>query len=1078
MYESPKEKALRLDELTTVEQPFMEQLKEIGWEVYSLNEANQVNDPSNSFRKSLKEFILKDKLIESLEKINPFLEGQTDQLEQVIRKITVDLPNDLVQANEQVLELLITNTKVSENRVDKTANPVIKFIDFENTDNNSFIAISQFKVAIPGSDSHIKPDIMLFINGLPIGIVECKSTKVEGPIEDAIDQMLRYANLRGTSEVEGNQRMFFYNQIMVATCRNEARFGTITGKSKKHYYPWYDPYPFKIDQIPGSLKTSPHNQNRLIYGMLSKKNLLEIIQSFIVFSTDSEGRKIKIISRWQQYRAVQEVMNRLNNLPTPKERSGIIWHTQGSGKSLTMMYLVRAMYKDAEFKKWKIVFVTDRTQLETQLSETSQSIGFEVKMADSIDKLKILLRNDSSDLVMAMIHKFQERDKQILGVENEGSEEKLNTTAESLKIFDVLNTSENVLVMIDEAHRSQYKIMGANLERALPNATRLAFTGTPIDKTEKTFQYYIHKYTLNDARRDEVIVDIVYEGRTQSPNIKDKQGMNAKFVDVFNDRTPQEWQQIMGFYSRRAYLEALEIIQDKAADMVEHYSTHVLPNGFKAQVVCVSKEAAVRYKDSLEKAIEEKIKWYEENKPDWKFLPRLKELKVGVVFSGTHNDLPHIKKYSADTALKTQFEESFKLPFDTEDKEKGIKGNVGLLVVVNMLLTGFDAPIEQVMYLDKVIVAHNLLQAIARVNRLYENKTTGFVIDYVGVGHHLKEALDYFKNKEDFDEVIGALKENQENYDKLVHAHKEIWEFLKKNGIEELDDIDAIFDVFYDEKARFDFLLKFRVFSSYLDKVYPSAKALDYEPDFRRFSAVCELAKKHFRDGRMSMKGIPAKIRTIVDEYLESQGISTKVEPISILSDDFGKEVGKRNRKKTKAAEVEHAIRHYINVNIDVDPELMSSFAEMMEAIFTEFKNNWQKIYEELEKLRQKIKKTMEEEESYGLDRKREIPFFHSLKKELFGDIHSKISNDDTIDLISLTQDVSRIIVREIVLPDFWDKAGAKNKLRQFLIDDFLEFGANKKGEIGKSIIAKHQALAQRLLELAEKKHHTLLRND
>src|SRR5690606_29879359 len=216
MYESPKEKALRLDELTTVEQPFMEQLKEIGWEVYSLNEANQVNDPSNSFRKSLKEFILKDKLIESLEKINPFLAGQTDQLEQVIRKISVDLPSDLVQANEQVLELFINNTKVSENRLDKTANPVVKFIDFENIENNSFIAISQFKVAIPGSDSHIKPDIMLFINGLPIVIVECKSTKVEEPIEDAIDQMLRYANLRGTSEVEGNQRMFFYNQIMVA----------------------------------------------------------------------------------------------------------------------------------------------------------------------------------------------------------------------------------------------------------------------------------------------------------------------------------------------------------------------------------------------------------------------------------------------------------------------------------------------------------------------------------------------------------------------------------------------------------------------------------------------------------------------------------------------------------------------------------------------------------------------------------------------------------------------------------------------------------------------------------------------
>lgn len=1076
MYESPKAKALRLDELSTVEQPFLAQLKEIGWEVFALNEANQVNDPGNSFRKSLKEVILKDKLIDSLEKINPFLKGQTDQLEQVIRKITTDLPGDLITANEQVLDLLITNTKVSENRIDKTSNPVVKYIDFEVPKNNSFVAISQFKVSIPGTDVHIKPDIVLFINGLPICIIECKSTKVEEPVEEAIDQMLRYANLRNTSEVEGNQRLFFYNQIMIATCRNEARFGSITCRSKKHYYPWYDPYPFTIDQIPSSLKTAPHNQNRLIYGMLSKKNLLEIIKSFIVFATDSEGGKIKIVCRWQQYRAVQEVINRIENKSTPKERSGIIWHTQGSGKSLTMMYLVRAMYKDPELKKWKVVFVTDRTQLEDQLTGTSQSIGFDVKIADSIDKLKLLLKNDNSDLVMAMIHKFQERDREILGMENEGAEDKLKTSAESLKLFELLNSSEKVLVMIDEAHRSQYKIMGANLERALPNATRLAFTGTPIDKTDNTFQYYIHKYTLSDARRDEVIVDIVYEGRTQNPEINDKAGMNAKFVDVFNDRSPDEWQQIIGFHSRKAYLEAKEIIIDKAKDMVEHYTTHVLPNGFKAQVVCVSKEAAVRYKDSLEFAILEKIKWYEENKPDWDFLPRLKELKVGVIFSGTHNDLPHIKKYSADQGLKTRFEESFKLPFENVDTKTGIIGDVGLLVVVDMLLTGFDAPIEQVMYLDKVIIAHNLLQAIARVNRLYEGKSTGFVIDYVGVGHHLKEALDYFKNKEDLDEVMGALKENQENYDKLVHAHKDIWELLKENGIEELDDIDAIFDVFYDEKVRFDFLMRFRLFASQLDKVYPSAKALDYEPDFRRFSAVCELAKKHFRDGRMSMKGIPAKLRSIADEYITSKGIEVKIEPISILSDDFGKEVGHRNRTKTKAAEVEHAIRHYVSVNIEMDPELMSSFAEMMESIFAEFKNNWQKIYEELEKLRAKIKATMKEEEAYGLDRKKEIPFFHSLKKELFGDIHSKINDDDTADLISLTQDVSRIIIREIQLPDFWDKPGAKNKLRQYLIDELLEFGSYKNHSIGKLIIPKHQALAQRMMELAETKHNTLLK--
>jgi len=1075
MYESQKNKELRLDEYTTVEKPFLDQLKEIGWELYELNEANQVNDPSASLRKSLREVILKDVLAERLVKINPILKDQPAQIQQVIKEISDDLPTDLMSANEQVLHLLLNNTKVAENRVTGAANPVVKYIDFETPGNNRFIAVSQFKVNIPGSDANIKPDIVLFINGLPVVVVECKSTKTEEPVPEAIDQMLRYANLRNTAEMEGNPRLFYYNQFMIATCRNEAKFGTITCRSEKHYYPWYDPYPYSIDQIPGSLKTSPHNQNRLIYGMLSHKNLLSIIQSFTVFSTDTEGRKIKQVSRWQQFRAVEEVMDRLHNKPTPKERSGIIWHTQGSGKSLTMMYLVRAMYRNEELKKWKVVFVTDRSQLEEQLSGTSDSIGFDVKVADSIAKMKLLLRNDNSDLVMTMIHKFQNQDRETLGIDKEDDEQKLSTKEEEIKFFDLLNASEKVLVMIDEAHRSQYKIMGANLERALPNATRLAFTGTPIDKTEKTFQYYIHKYTLTDARRDGVIVDIVYEGRTQDPKIKNKEGMNKKFFDVFSDYSSQQWQQIIGKNSRKAYLEAEEIIADKAKDMMQHYTAHVLPNGFKAQVVSVSKVAAIRYKDAIDAAIAERINWYETHQPSWPHLERLKKLKSAVIISGTHNDRPEIKKYSADLSYKENSEASFKMPFGTEDKDKGITGDVGILIVVDMLLTGFDAPVEQVMYLDKVIIAHNLLQAIARVNRLYEGKTSGFVVDYVGVGSHLHEALNYFKNKEDLDEVLGAMKEQEENYNGLVHAHAEIWDLFKANGIDDLADIDAIFDILYDEKTRFDFLIKFRKFSGFLDKVYPSARALDYEPDFRKFSAVCELAKKHFRDGRLSIKGIPEKLRAIADEYLVSNGIYTKVEPISIMSEDFAKEVGHRTRSKTKAAEVEHAIRHFINVRIDVDEEMMSSFADMMEAIFQEFKDNWERIYEELEKLRKKMVATMKEEDAYGLHKNRELPFFHTLKDAIFGGVHSKTSEDETTMLLELTREVSIIIVREIKLPDFWDKTAAKNRLRQFLIECIIAFCVKKPDNIKNMVMPKHQQLAQRLMEKAEAKIYSLL---
>jgi type I restriction enzyme R subunit len=1069
MPESTNEKALRLDELSTVETPFLDQLAQLGWQVMALSDPKAINNPATTGRSSFRQVILPDVLETQLVKLNPFLAGQTDQLHQVISRITDALPDDLIAANEQVLKLLLENTKVAENRLDGTPNPVVRYVDFDeqNIGQNDFRAISQFKVQIPGSDKHIKPDIVLFVNGLPIGVVECKSLKVNEPIAEAIDQMMRYANTRQTDEMEGNPALFYYNQLMIATCRNEAKYGTISS-GEKHYYPWYDPYPFTVDDIPHSVRTSPHNQDRLIYGMLSKANLLRIIQSFTIFKKNEKGKKIKVVARHQQYRAVMEVKNRLLNKPTPRERSGIIWHTQGSGKSLTMMFMVREMYRHPDLKTWKVVFVTDRIQLEEQLGETSNSIGFEVKAATSVDHMKTLLRNTNSDLVMAMIHKFQEKDKIALGIDSESAEDKVATKDETVRLFDALNPSEQVLVMIDEAHRSQYKILGANLERALPNATRLAFTGTPIDKTEETFQYYIHKYTLTDARRDKVIVDIVYEGRRHEPHITDKDEMNARFKDVFQDYEPEQWQKIIGFSSRKAYLEASETIRAKAHDIIDHYVAEVLPNGFKAQVVSVSKEAAVRYKTCLEEAIAAKQADIRANQPAYPYWNKLQYLEVGLIFSSSHNDKPHLKKYSDDPKYKEQAEASFKLPFDAN--QDGLKGSVGILVVVDMLLTGFDAPIEQVMYIDKVIRAHNLLQAIARVNRLYDNKTCGYVVDYVGIGDHLTAALDSFKNKEDLEEVLGVMEKKQASYDKLENAYNQLWAIFTEQGIDDITDIDAVFDLFYNEKVRFDFILKFRDFAMYLDRVYPSARALDYEPDFRRFSGVLELAKKHFRDGRMSFKGVSEKLRAITDTYLISVGIDRRVAPISIMDEGFEQQVGMRKMSKTKAAEIEHAIRHFISVNIDNDPELMESFADLMEAIFLEYQNNWRKIYEELEKLRQKIKATIKEEETYGLNKQTEMPFFHTLKTEFFGKVDAKLTDDQLSDLLYVTKDVSAVVAREIQFTKLWELPAPQSRLRMFIKDELLKYIRIQTSDARAQLLSRCDAIVTNIMEKAKSK--------
>ena len=477
---SPHTSHLKFYERNHVEKPLLDQLDGLGWNIIDLDNKQQ---PADSHRQNFTEVVMLPVLREQLKVINPWLED--DQIEEVIKQLTASFPaSDLIKNNKHAFTLLLENTSVSVNRKTGEKSPTVRFVDFTHRDNNHFTALCQFKVRILGTEHHIIPDIVLFLNGLPVVVIECKSPKVKDAIPYAIDQMLRYSEQRGPKG-EGSAPLFFYNQIVIATCRNEAKFGTITTYSEKHFYRWADPYPRTLDD-PEHGASAPNDQQRLVAGMLDRDNLLDLIRTFTLFSANDKGETIKIVGRYQQFRAVKLAVKRLLAGQSPRERSGIIWHTQGSGKSLTMMFMVREMYRHARLSHWKVVFVTDRTQLEDQLTETSQSIGFTVKMADSIRKLKTLLRSDSSDLVMAMIHKFRETD--------------LTET------FPELNASPHILVMTDEAHRSQYKWLGANFDKGLPNAARIGYTGTPtpIDKTEQVFGDYIDKYTMRQSIEDGV----------------------------------------------------------------------------------------------------------------------------------------------------------------------------------------------------------------------------------------------------------------------------------------------------------------------------------------------------------------------------------------------------------------------------------------------------------------------------------------------------------------------------------------------------------------------------------------------
>ena len=1039
----------KLDEEYYVENPFLAHLHKLGWQIFRQNKDdpeevkeiksfNSSGEPvygeSVKFRENFREVILEEELKNSLKRINTWIEE--DQITEVIRKITTPQANSPLEANREIHDLLLENTSVFENRKTGEKSPTVRFIDFKKPENNSFIDISQFKVNVPGTEKHIIPDIVLFVNGLPLVVVECKAPVIADPVSEAFIQLLRYQNKRG--EKEGNEKLLWYNLFMVITSGQEARCGTITS-GYEYFVEWKDPYPYCLSDI--SEDKNITSQQVLVQGMLSRKNLLDILHIFTLFKENSESGIIKIISRYQQFRTVKKIIVKIKEGKTPCERGGIVWHTQGSGKSLTMMYTVRAMYRDPELKKFKIVFVTDRKNLEKQLRDTSKSVGYTVNLAENIRKFQELLKTNTPDLVMGMIHKFQER--------------------ELKKEFPLLNKSSNILIMIDEAHRNQYKYLGANLKKSLPKAIRIAFTGTPIEKTERTFGDYIDKYSIKQSVDDGVTVEIIYEGRTHSGKLTDEEAANKKFEDVFSMLDAEEKDKIMGRYTWRSYLEDKNVIGDKAKDMIDHYITHVFPNKFKAQVVTVSRLAAIRYKKALEEALNKKIK---ELKMDYGRVDinLLEKLKVEVVISGNPNDPVKYHPYT-DPKKHESIISSFKLPFGNFDGSE-LSGDIGILVVQSMLITGFDAPIEQVMYLDNVIKEHNLLQAIARVNRVYQNKNCGFVVDYVGVFKHLKEALAIYAD-EDIEEITQVVINKSKSIDDLKYTHTRINYFFKKYGIDNWrENIDECVDLLIDEEVRSEFIMLVRNFNKAMDQVLPDPEALKYATDLKILNFIKESARNRFRDNKLSVKDASNKIREIVEEYLVSQGVDPKIPPLSLLSDEFIESVKKIKSSKSKSEELESAIVEYINKHYEEDPEFYERFSDRLKRLLEEYKENWDILAAELEKLREGMKKGREAEKVFGIDAKKEMPFFGLLKQEIFGKISiEELKKEDLDFLINLTKDVAGIIEREVKSIDFWDNYTKKKILKSHIISNVLLL----KSKENKHIFKKRNEITQKLIELA-----------
>lgn len=1103
-------------EATLVELPFIQQLVGLGWEYIP----GDIGVPELTYRQSFREVLLEKHLREALPEINRdedtnevwLDEPRIEQAVNNLKRIFTTHTSNLMRANEEATtELLLKGTPIAgTQQLHQGKIQYVRFIDFEHPEKNRFVIINQFRVDLAGA-RYIVPDIILFVNGIPLVVIECKSPALTNPVEEGITQLLRYSGQIPASELqeenEAAAELFYFNQLLISTCFFQARFATV-GASYEHFYEWKDPYPLSEDELARQLHTEqPTSQQILIQGMLLPHHLLDLLYNFTLFS-QSAGKTIKLVARYHQFRAVQKAIRRLQRPQTGEEdqRGGIIWHTQGSGKSLTMVFLVRKMRTIPGLRDFKIVFVTDRTELEQQLRGTAYLTDETPRTASRIDELEPKLRPEGPRLVFAMIQKYQGRKKQ--GYQVDADEDVYDASEDEADEQDdvadarmkEINSQKNILVIVDEAHRSQARKLHANLRKALPHSARIAFTGTPIitgkkKKTHEIFGPFIDEYTIKQSELDGATLPILYEGRQTYIDITQREQLDETHEIIIHPLSREVRESLRERYETyREVLEAANLIATKAEDMLLHYVTNILPNGFKAMVVAVSRLAAIRYRDALEAAQKKLVARLEQLPPEWRDLPEeqlkhldkdeeikqlirayplretLSRLQFAAVISPSTQDLTDNRvdwrKWSNEDQI-TQNIENFKKPLEHADPNQS--SPLAFLCVRSMLITGFDAPVVQALYLDRSIKDHELLQAIARVNRVNANKANGLVVDYFGIANNLKEALQAYSEHD----VQGALISIKDEIPLLADRHRRLLALFEAKSIS-IQDVEGCVRLLKDIKTRADFEIKFKKFMQSMDIVLPRPQALPYIEDAQQLGLINKATAATYRDEQLNLINIGNKVRRLIDEHIEALKIRQLIEPISILDEDFERKLKRHASDENNAAEMEHLARAYIDYHFkQEDPAYYQKLSERLDAIVQALYENWNQRLAALEVFIRDMRQPRRIDMT-GLNPRTERPFLGILEEEVrkgsrrFGippnaEGKEPISDEQLLQLAELTKMIVQLIRGELIdNDDFWLIAENQERLRR-KIGRMLEME-------GKRLLdpfQRREVVASRLLSLA-----------
>lgn len=955
----------------------------------------------------------------------------------------------LIKTSEKIFDLLTLGKSYTETIAGDRKSYNFKYIDWENPENNVFHVTEEYNVETASFDGNKRrPDVILFVNGIPLVVIECKRPDLPDPVEEAIEQHIRNQK---NHEIP---HLYTFSQIILGICptnisskKNRCMYAT-TGTPRPFWYPWKEKGQFraKLEALVNTplseekkrklfserywhvkdyfeeLEKAPRqitDQDQILFGLCRPERLLEIIKKFVLYDAGT-----KKIARYQQYFSVNDTITRITSIePHEKRPNGVIWHTQGSGKSLSMVMLAKSIAMDERIREPKIILITDRVDLDEQIYRTFQNCQVPLKQAGSGSELIKILNSNRSAVIATTIFKFDK-------VANSKG-----TTIDS----------NDIIILVDEAHRTQYGQASAKVHKVFPRACFIGYTGTPLAKknknTMKQFGDIIGSpYTSRDALDDKAIVPLLYEGRIVPQDIS-KDLLDRWFERVTRGLTEEQKADLKRKYNRADQLAKVDQrIFMVAADVSEHYSSTWKGTGFKGQLAANSIASALKYKT---------------------YFDELEEISTAVIISKTDDRRGHESCDEDESALhkyermvKEQFgnnkryEKEMIAKFDSEE-------GPDILIVVHKLLTGFDVQRNTVLYIDRAFEeSHNLLQATARVNRTYQGKEFGYVIDYYGNLKNFQEAItqydDLAKREKigefdqfERDEIESAIHEISEEVQKLPQYYADVVDMF--SSVLNKSDLSAYEEVLFEKESRETFYERLSQFGRSLHQALssvlfitktPDDKIKEYKGELKFFEKLKTHIKQVFAES-IDYRDYEPKIEKLLNTHVHAEPVQTIVPMFDIYDKRFDSELEGKNTR-SKALTILNRTKRYIEDNLERDRIFYERFSKLLQDTLDDYHQKRIKESELLAKateLKEKVLSRTGDELPDVLEGKGEAKAFYGIIKEVLD--KKKDFKKETLDgLANMSIDIDQII-KENIIVDWTKNIDIQNKLKN-KIEDYI----------------------------------------